>query len=99
MREAFGIYERGAPQLRTIRREGGFHPGVAEDGDALEASLGALVDTALAPLGATRDDRAVVRAMVDLNAWQALRDQGLGPAGSVAAAGDLLTRRMAGRQG
>ena len=99
VREAFGIYERGAPQLRTIRREGGFHPGVAEAGDALEASLGALVDTALAPLGATRDDRAVVRAMVDLNAWQALRDQGLGPAGSVAAAGDLLTRRMAGRQG
>ena len=99
VREAFGIYERGAPQLRTIRREWGFHPGVAEAGDALEASLGALVDTALAPLGATRDDRAVVRAMVDLNAWQALRDQGLGPAGSVAAAGDLLTRRMAGRQG
>ena len=99
VREAFGLYERGAPQLRTIRREGGFHPGVAEAGDALEASLGALVDTALAPLGATRDDRAVVRAMVDLNTWQALRDQGLGPAGSVAAAGDLLTRRMAGRQG
>ena len=36
--------------------------------------------------------------MVDLNTWQALRDQGLGPAESVAATTDMLARRMAARQ-
>src|SRR4051794_2421884 len=36
--EAFAIYERGAPELRAIRREGHVHPGVAEEGEALEAT-------------------------------------------------------------
>jgi AcrR family transcriptional regulator len=95
--EVFAIYERGAPQLRTIRREGDVHPGVAQARDELEASLGALVDTALAPLGATAEDRAVARAMVDLNTWDALREQGLGQEDAVAAIGDLLARRLTAR--
>src|SRR4051794_6675060 len=41
--EVFGIYERGAPALRAIRREGGVHPGVAKEGAALEATLASLV--------------------------------------------------------
>jgi AcrR family transcriptional regulator len=93
--EVLAIYERGAPQLRAIRREGDVHPQVAQAGDELEASLSALVDTALGPLHVTRQDRAVARAMVDLNTWEALRDQGLGPAESVAAIGDMLARRFA----
>ena len=77
VREAFELYERGAPVLSTIRRDAGVHPRVAEDAAAIEASLTALVDSALEPLGAGARVRAVTRAMVDLGTWQALRDQGL----------------------
>lgn len=97
VREMFAIYERGAPQLRAMRREGDVHPRVAQDRDALEASLSALVDTALAPLDAAPQDRAVARALVDLNTWEALRDQGLGPAESVAEISAMLARRLTAR--
>ena len=99
VREAFAIYERGAPELRAIRREADVHPRVAQDRDQLEASLNALVDTALAPLDATQQDRAVARALVDLNTWEALRDQGLGQAESVAAISDMLVKRLSVRHG
>jgi len=92
--EVFAIYERGATQLHVIRREGDVHPQVARDRDAFEASLRALVDAALDPLEATQNDRAVARAMVDLNTWEALRDQGLGPAESVAAIAAMLVTRI-----
>jgi AcrR family transcriptional regulator len=98
VREAFAIYERGARELRAIRREADVHPRVAQDRDELEASLSALVDTALGPLDATPQDRAVARAVVDLNTWEALRDQGLGPAESVAAISDMLAKRLTARQ-
>jgi AcrR family transcriptional regulator len=99
VREAFAIYERGARELRAIRREADVHPRVAQDRDELEASLSALVDTALGPLDATQQDRALARAVVDLNTWEALRNQGLGPAESVAAISDMLARRLRARQG
>jgi AcrR family transcriptional regulator len=98
VREAFAIYERAAPELRAIRREADAHPRVAHDRDQLDASLSALVDTALGPLDATRQDRAVARAVVDLNTWEALRDQGLEPAEAVAAISDMLARRLTARQ-
>lgn len=94
VREAFAIYERAASALRAIRREADVHPRVAHDRDQLDASLGALVDTALGPLHTTRHDRAVARALVDLSTWEALRDQGLGPTESVAAVSDMLGRRL-----
>lgn len=93
---AFAVYERGAPQLRAIRDESGVHPGVAEAGEEVEASLTALVDGALEPLGATPADRAVARAMVDLGTWQALRDQGLERADAVGAVSAMLAARLAG---
>ncbi len=96
--EAFTIYERGAPQLRAIRREADVHPRVGQERDQLDAALSALVDTALGPLDATAQDRALARAMVDLNTWEALRDHGLAPAESVAAISDMLARRLTGRQ-
>ena len=99
VREAFAIYERGAPELRATRLEADVHPRVAQDRDQLEASLSALVDTALGPLDATPQDRAVARAMVDLNTWEALRDQGLGTAASAAAISDMLARRLTASQG
>ena len=97
--EAFAIYERGAPELRAIRREADAHPRVAQDRDQLDASLSALADTALGPLDATQQDRAVTRALIDLNTWEALRDQGLEPAESVAAISDMLAMRLTARQG
>ena len=95
VREAFAIYERGAPELRVIRNEPEMHPSVAEAGEAIEASLTALVDAAVEPFGIAPADRAVVRAMVDLGTWQALRDQGLGPAEAVDAVSQMLAARVA----
>lgn len=99
VRETFAMYERGAPQLRVIRREGDVHPRVAQDHNALEASLSALVDTALAPFDVTQHDRALARALVDLNTWDALRDQGLTPTEAVAAISDMLVSRLTARRG
>jgi AcrR family transcriptional regulator len=98
VREAFAIYERGASELRAIRREADAHPRVAQDRDQLDASLSALVDTALGPLDATQQDHAVARALVDLNTWEALREQGVKPAEAVAAISDMLARRLLARQ-
>jgi AcrR family transcriptional regulator len=92
--EAFAIYERAAAPLRAIRREADAHPRVAHDRDQIEASLSALVDTALEPLHATPQDRAIARALVDLNTWEALRDQGIGPAESVTIVAELLATRL-----
>jgi AcrR family transcriptional regulator len=94
VREAYAIYERGAPEVRVIRKEPEMHPSVAESGEALEASLTALVDAAIEPLQSTPADRAVARAMVDLGTWQALRDQGLGPADAVDAVSQMLAARV-----
>jgi AcrR family transcriptional regulator len=86
VREAFAIYERAAPQLRAIRNEPDAHPNVAEAGEAVEAALTALVDAAVESAA----DRAVVRALIDLGTWQALRDQGLGQTEAVAAIAGML---------
>ena len=99
VREAFAVYERGAPQLRAIRREGDVHPRVAQSRDEVEASLSTLVDAALEPLDVSNEDRAVVRALIDLNTWEALRDQGLTSDERVGAVSDMLAKRVAGRQG
>ena len=92
VREAFAIYERGAPELRAIRNEPDVHPHVTEVGRELEASLTALGDA----VGVPRADRAILRAMIDLNTWQALRDQGLEPTEAVDAVSQMLAARVAG---
>ena len=94
VREAFAIYERGAPQLRAIRNEPGVHPNVAQAGEEVEASLAALIDAALEPFDLAPADRAVVRAMVDLNTWEALREQELGQAEAVTATAEMLVGRI-----
>jgi AcrR family transcriptional regulator len=88
VREVFAVYERGAPQLWAMRNEPQAHRGVAESGAHVEASLTALVDAAAAT------DRRIVRAMIDLGTWQALRDQGLEPAEAVAAVTEMLAARL-----
>ncbi len=94
VRAVFAIYERGAPELRAIRNERDVHPSVADAADEIEASLAAFVDAAAEPSEATPADRAVVRAMIDLGTWQALRDQGLGPAEAVDAVSRMLAARL-----
>ena len=93
VRESFAIYERGAPQLRAIRNEPDVHPNVAEAGEEVEASLSALVDVAFEPFDITPADRAVSRAMIDLNTWDALCDQQVGDAEAVIA--EMLIARIA----
>jgi hypothetical protein len=88
--EACSPAPSSAPKLHVIRNEPDAHPSVAEAGEELEASLTALVDAA----GIAATDRAVVRAMVDLGTWQALRDQGLAPAEAVDAVSQMLAARM-----
>ena len=88
--EVFAVYERGAPQLWAMRNEPGVHPGVARSGEEVEASLTALVDAAVAK------DQKVVRAVIDLGTWQALRDQGLDPEEAVDAVSRLLAAQVAG---
>jgi AcrR family transcriptional regulator len=90
VQEAFAFYERGAPELHVIRNEPDAHPSVAEAGDQIEASLAALLDAA----GIAPAERPVVRAMIDLNTWQALRDQGLEPTEAVAAVSEMLAARL-----
>ena len=92
MREAFAIYERGAPELRAIRNEPDVHPRVAEAGE----SRGLAHRTRRRGRRAVRPpaDRAILRAMIDLNTWQALRDQGLGPTEAVDAVSQMLAARV-----
>lgn len=97
--EAFAIYERGGPVLRAVRREADVHPRVAEDREAFDAALGALVAAALEPLGASDEDRRVARAMVDLGTWDALRGQGLGRDEAVAAVSRMLAGRFTSPRG
>ena len=89
--EVFAIYERGAPELHVVRREPEAHPSVAELNDTFEATLVALVEAALPD--ATPRDRAVTRAMIDLDTWQAMRDAGLGAEAAVAEVGAMLAAR------
>ena len=97
VREVFAIYDRGAPELRAIRHEPDVHPTVVQAAEALEASLDALVNSALEPFDVTPADRAVVRAMVDLGTWQALREQSLGGAEAVARVSEMLVPRIVTR--
>ena len=94
VQQVFAIYERGAPELQVVRREPDAHPSVAELNKTLEATLSALVDAALPD--ASPHDRAVTRAMIDLDTWQAMRVAGLDDAAIVEVVSDMLAARLAG---
>ena len=92
--ETFAMYERGSRDLHVVRREPDAHPSVAAARDAFEASLSALVDSALAPLEADAQDRAVARAMIDLDTWEAFRTAGLDGESAVRAVSEMLATRL-----
>lgn len=91
----FAIYERGADDLRAVRHEPTVHPAVTEAARHLDAVLEALVDNALAQLSATVEDHRVVRGILDLATWTALRDQGLDHGQARLAVTGMLTARLA----
>jgi AcrR family transcriptional regulator len=97
--EVFAIYDRGGDILEATRRERDLHPALAEDGRLMEASLRALIDAALEPFGKVDDlDRGVVRAMLDLGTWRALREQGIEPGNAVEVVAEMLDRQLARRR-
>jgi AcrR family transcriptional regulator len=85
--EVFGIYERGAAELRAIVREADVHPLLRREADAFERTLDALIGAAALP-----GDRRVARGLLDLATWDALRRQGLTAGEAVA----TVTRLLAG---
>jgi AcrR family transcriptional regulator len=93
--EAYAIYERGADVLGPVRRERGLHPALDEAGRTLEVSLDALIDAALEPFAPVdAADRRVVRAMLDLATWQALREQGFEGDDTVQVVAGMLAARL-----
>ena len=94
VQEAFAVYERGSREVHVVRREPGAHPSVAAAREDFEASLSALVDTALEPFDVPPQERALARALIDLDTWEALRGAGLDAAAAVAAIGEMLTARL-----
>ena len=76
-----------------MRREPGAHPSVAAALADLESALSELVDAALTP--AEAGERAVVRAMIDLDTWEAMRGAGLDSPGAATAVSEMLAARLA----
>ena len=89
--EVFAVYDRGAHIIEPVRREQEVHPALAEDSRRTEESLRTLIETALEPMEKVDDlDRQVIRAMLDLATWRALRDQGLGTDEAAQVVTDML---------
>jgi AcrR family transcriptional regulator/DNA-binding transcriptional ArsR family regulator len=69
----FDVYERAAPSLELLRREGPSLPVLARARDTLDAALDALI------VAAAGDERAIplTRELAGLSVWRALRDAGV----------------------
>ena len=73
----FGVYDRGARTLRTMRRESERLPIVANGRAAFEEARDALIAAALAPDDDAAPSVALVRSLTDLDAWEAYRAGGV----------------------
>jgi AcrR family transcriptional regulator len=89
------LYERGAPSIRTTRREPDVHPVVRAYLDHVDATIAALVDAGLDGLEVGDEDRRVVAGLLDLRTWDALREAGLDGTAARRVLVDLLRRRLA----
>ena len=97
--EVFAIYDRGGDILEATQRERDVHPALAEDSRRMEESLGALIEAALDPIEKVADgDRRVIRAMLDLATWRALREQGIDGDEAVEVVTEIIDRRLAARR-
>ena len=90
VREAFGIYERGAVIVEAVRAETDVHPMIAAADAEIEAALDRLVAVAVAD----RKARALARAMVDVRVWRALAEHGITGDESVTTVAEMLEGRL-----
>lgn len=95
--EAYGIYERGGDAVRAIRRDRDQVGLLQESHEQVEQALDAIVDAGLGER-LTEADARVVRALLDLDAWRALRDQGVTGADAVEATAGMLDAWLARRR-
>lgn len=95
--EAYGVYERGGDVIGAIRRERDRLARLQEDHERIEAALDAIVEVGLGD-GISRDDARVVRALLDLGAWRALRDRGVTGPDAVETTAELLDAWLARRR-
>ena len=95
--EAYGVYERGGDVIGAIRSERDRLARLQEDHERVEASLDAIVGVGLGDR-VSRDDARVVRALLDLDAWRALREQGVTGEEAVETTAALLDAWLARRR-
>ncbi len=95
--EAYGIYERGGDTVAAIRRDRDQLGLLQEAHEQVEEALAAIVDVGLGER-LTDDDARVVRALLDLDAWRALRDQGVTGADAVETTAGMLDAGLARRR-
>jgi hypothetical protein len=94
---AYGIYERGSDVIAAIRRDREALPPLQGSHEQVEGALAAIVGVGLGER-LTGADARVVRALLDLDAWRALRDQGVTGADAVEATTELLDAWLARRR-
>ena len=73
----FDLYDRAAPGLETLRREGGSLAVLGHARDAMEESIDGLMLAALEPEQRAPETVRVVRALTDPPVWRALRAAGV----------------------
>lgn len=94
--EAYGIYERGGDVITAIRRDRAQLPQLQASHEEIESALALVVTAGLGDR--VSDDARVVRAMLDLDAWRALRDQGVTGDAAVDTTAGLLDAWLARRR-
>lgn len=95
--EAYGIYERGGGVVGAIRKDRDQVDRLQGSHEQVEDALDAIVDAGLGER-LTDADARVVRALLDLDAWRALRDQGVTGADAVETTAGLLDAWLARRR-
>lgn len=71
------LYRRGAIAFVTVREAVAELSAAAEGHRRMEGAIDMLVDEALRPLQVEREQRLVVRGLLDARVWQTLTDRGL----------------------
>jgi AcrR family transcriptional regulator len=95
--EAYGIYERGGDVVGAIRRDRDQLGHLQEAHGQVEEALAAIVDVGLGER-LTDADAPAVRALLDLDAWHALRGQGVTGTDAVETTADVLDAWLARRR-
>ena len=95
--EAYGIYERGGDVLAAIRRDRDRLDALEESHRQVESALARIVRAGVGDHLGDSEAR-VVRALLDLDAWRALREQGVTGADAVETTAGMLDAWLARRR-